>query len=255
MRKTLREVFADLSYGHLSNLVIGSEGNGLIDDKHHGRIISLLNQGLDDLHGRFLLRERSLLLRAITGKTSYLLRREHAFTHPGDGGGINAWIVDSQDQPFTGDVLKVLNVTDEIGAPVTVNTTKSVRAPGVFQVSVEKEGPGLFTVDAETVEIPQPKTGDFYHVNYQARHPKLVNVDGDVEVLAQTITLPSVTYAALSAYVASQIFSGLGGPENSQKGLELMGLFEAACQQFVFNGTVKTSNSHDHSKLEERGFV
>ena len=108
----LGDLFANLSYGSLSNLAIGGEGSGVIPAQHEPRLVSLTNQALKLLSGKFLMCEKEVIIRAIEGRAIYPLEYEFAESNTAATG--DKFIVDTVEQPFMEDVVTVLEIYDEL---------------------------------------------------------------------------------------------------------------------------------------------
>jgi hypothetical protein len=239
MSKTIADIFRSLSHGHLSNLSIGGEGSGEIPVQHRGRVTSLLNDALTEIHGRFNLSEKELIIRATSDRTQYPLRAVHAMSQSGSEA---KFIMDTLSDPFTGDVLKLLVAADEGGYEVPIND------PGADF--------SLFTPTYDLLEIPAPLTGDFYYLIYQANHAEMFHdAENPDNALYQNVRLPSVLYPAVEAFVASKIYGNIAGAEQSAKGAELFGLYDMICAQAVERDSITASTITSISKLEDRGFT
>lgn len=237
MEKTLGDVFANLSYGLLSNLSEGGNGSGTIPDAQQKRMIYLLNQGLIALYSRFVLLEREFLLRAINFKSEYLLHSDHAVSKVGIEDG---WVFDTASDPFTDDIVKILWVADEDGIAIPLNDSQT------------EEDQSFFTPSSNLLQIPYPVSGDFYYIGYQAYHRTLVSSE-DLD-LNQIISLPGVLFTALEYHVAAHVMSAKNGQEHALKGVEHLANYERICIEVETNNTLNLSIVETNAKLEERGF-
>lgn len=229
----LGDLFANLSYGSLSNLAIGGEGSGVIPAQHEPRLVSLTNQALKLLSGKFLMCEKEVIIRAIEGRAIYPLEYEFAESNTAATG--DKFIVDTVEQPFMEDVVTVLEIYDELNQEMAINDASDPWS--------------LFTPSTTTLQIPFQNNGDFYYVLYQALHPKLVTGD-----LTQELKVPPALQPALQAHVGYQIFSGMNGPEHAQKAGELITLFDTLCAETEAKNLVRTSTSRSTCKFSTRGF-
>lgn len=230
--KTLGDVFRDLSYGPLSGLVIGSEGSGTIATAQQDRVVGLLNQGLKRIYTRFVLSRKDLVLRDIEDVQSYPLLRKHAESDPEETA---KFIVDTAEDPYLGDLLRVLSVKDEDGVELFLNMQGCKDA--------------LSTPKTNTLRIPEPEGGKLYSVHYQAAHALLEGTDQ-----GQGIYLPEPLYEALEAFVAHKITRAMAGEENRRQSSELFGTYEGICEDFDRKDQGTASQNAEHTKLELRGF-
>ncbi|MGQ0565597.1 MAG: hypothetical protein ACT4OK_11070 [Gemmobacter sp.] len=233
---TLDQLFSRLSLGVLSNLSIGSEGQGMIPSQHHRRVAMMVDNALTQLYSRFNLLEREMVIRIYGSWTEYPFEKKYADTDPTVG---PKFIEDSLANPFTEDVMKILEIFNEWGEEVVMND------PG--------DPTSLFTPNSRLLLVPTPVDGDCYHLLYQAYHPKLA-LSVPVQ-LSQPILAPAVLVPAIEHHVAYQVFSAINGMENASKAGEHLGRFEMICSEAETRDQATTSLVQTHSKLEDRGFV
>lgn len=228
----VNDLFKRLSYGELSNLSIGMEGAGDIRPADKPKIVSHINDGLLELYGRFLLLTKALLIEQVDHITNYHLIPEYAESnncvdYP--------YIKDLPGDPFTGDLIRILEVHDDRGCEYVLNDKDNIHS--------------LFTPAPQTLQIPFPKTGIPTHVMYQAR------LDPIDEVIETTdFMLPFVLEGALQSYVAGKIFSHMNGQDNMIKSQEHYATFERKCETVEAKDLVNTTFSTAHHKLHQRGF-
>lgn len=232
----LEELFTNLSYGVLSGMQIGGEGTGVIPVQHRPKLVSYTNKSLVGLYSRFMLLEKELILRQITGRDTYFFEKIYADQ---DGTVGIKYIEDTVEAPFEEDLIKILQIYDQDMNVMRVND------PG-------HEG-SLFTPDHKSLLVPQAMTGNYLHILYQAKHPKLV-VAPPVGT-SQQILLPTVLQAALEHHIAYQVFSPSTGQEQTAKSMEHYQTYNALCLEVEAKDLATTSLVQTHSKLEDRGFV
>lgn len=241
---TVEKLFRDLSYGELSNLWVGSEGSGTIDEAKYPQLIQYANEGMKRLHARFILLEHDVLVEQKAHITNYHLRTKYAESAGADVD--YAYIKDVPGEPFIDDVIKILRV---------------VRADGtVFPLNDTGRADSLFTPAPTVLQVPRPLEGMAMSVHYQAYHRPLADgQDGrgikPQEVLDQWIDLPPVLHGALQSYVAAKVFSHMGGQENMVKSGEHMANYESICGEIMMTDLMSQSAHTTTDKLTERGFV
>lgn len=233
MTKTLEDVFRDLSYGPLSNLSIGMEGAGTIKLDKQDRLVSLVNQGLTRIYSRVMVAQKELKLRTLVGRALYTLRKEHAES---DDTLADKFIRDSVDDPFTGDLIRILAVFDCEGEEVPLNDSGA-------------EG-SVFTPKPDQLQLPHARGGETYYVLYQAAHPVLETGDP-----SQEIDLVEPLFEALEAFVAGKVLRSMNGAEHHAKGSELIGQFDTIIAEADSLDITKQSLATTTTKLEDRGFV
>lgn len=233
----VEELFSKLSYGELSNLNIGNDGRGSIQDEAHPKLVGYADEGLLSLYGRFILRESDLIIETRKHITNYHLVEQYA--ESSNSNEPYPYIKDLPGEPFKNDVIKILTVYDMHGNKLPLNDVDDRFS--------------LFTPMPQTLQVPRPVEGAGYSIGYQARHLPLVQ-EGD-ELLTQTINLPFVLERALQFYVAAKVYSHMNGQENQAKSAEHMQSYEQVCVEVQSNDLVSQSFSTSHSKLNDRGFV
>jgi hypothetical protein len=236
----LAELFKQLSYGQLSNLSLSGNGSGVIVGEQKPKIISMANEALLKLYSRFILNEKTMVLALTSATSRYSLTRANSI-YGADPNNLTGYIIDTEDNPFLGDVVRVLAAHDSFGVDVALNDDQA-------NISV-------FTPAPEAVQIRQSANNirsiSGLMLTYQAKHPEL-DVDGDDE---QLIELPDVLEPALRAYVSYMVFSGMNGPENSAKAAEHMSQYEATCLEIIDKDLVSSSYSRTNTRFSRNGWA
>lgn len=229
----LEELYANLSLGVLSNLTVGDEGSGFIRYEHQAKVCLAINNSLTAIYGKFILNVKEVRVRAMDNKTLYPLKQIHADQDPTIG--VDKFITDTVDEPFTGDVLRILEVYDEAGEQLVLNDPT-----GLGQI---------YAPNPTTLQIVQPVSENTYFVLYQARHTKLVPDD-----LEQEIELPEILMPALEAHVAYLIMSPMNGQEHSMKAAEHYAKYNMVCEEVIEKDLVSTSIVEHSTKMQDRGW-
>lgn len=242
----LSELLKRLSYGELSNLAISQEGSGSIVEAKVPQLVGYANEALLRLYSRFLLLEKTLIIDQVAHITSYALRIENAQSQAPDGEVGNPpyrFIMDSEGEPFTGDVIKILEVHDSFGNEFFLNDASKISS--------------VFTPYPDVLQIPRPRVGVGMSVLYQARHPKLFDetMGEGAGVLDQNVNIPFSLEGALQSIMAGLVFSHMNGQENVAKSQEFFSWAEVLCTEVEQKDLVSQSNSSSHHKFEQRGFV
>lgn len=233
MSTTLGELFKDLSFGPLSNLTIGGQGSGVIPVAQENRILSLTNTGLTKLYTKFVIAEKELVVRTIADKELYPLRQIHADNDP----GIDfKFIADTPEDPFLGDMVRILLVGDADGNELPLNDYN--------------QDASVFTPKPDVLQILNAEADTIFHVIYQANHAKLLTSEP-----TQDIDLPEPLQEALVAYVGYRILEPMNGEEHSRRANELKVKYESICSDALDRDLGKYSITTSSTKLEDRGFV
>ena len=223
------DAFQELCYGELNTHRLAE--SGAISPENYSRMIHHLNMGLLALYTRFPLLVKELTLQQKSWITVYKLKKEHAVTDPSDE---VKYIIDSRFDPFIGNLIRVEEVSDEVGDVVELNSTDHVKV--------------ALTPSMDTLEIPNPTDTNVLFVTYRAKHPQLVSVDSE-------ILLPQHLLGALYAYTGMRVYAGGTSQEQLTKGAELESKYERICQKMELDGMVNTDVLVLNMKPYERGWV
>lgn len=231
----VNELLTKLAVGELSNLSMADENTSSIIPGKQAKIISHLNDGLMELYGRFILLEKSLLIRMVEGVTSYYLLKRFAQSQCVLVTTDPCYIIDELE-PFEEDVIKILEVRDHYGRSVTLNDMNDEFS--------------MFTPRPNMLQVPRPIEGLTLTIGYQAKHRKL-----EPGVLEADIWLPEILHKALLNYIAGQVYSHMNGPENSEKGAEYMNKYENQCQLVVDRDLVNNTPATTSEIFKRNGWI
>lgn len=225
----VKQLFKELSLGELSNLHLAADGNGRIIEEKQDKILLYAQDGLTKLYGRFLLSEKMLILRTISGKTTYPLESRFAATEVHDDD--DATILDTEDEPYTDDLVKVLAVS-QMGNYIPLNDAEAFDS--------------VFTPSPTILRVPGP--GGTYNLTYQANHPKLTGLDS-------VIVLPEVLWPALKSFVAGKVYSHMNGQDNAMLSQGHMAEFDSICLDVIDRDLVSTSSASTNSRFAKNGWI
>lgn len=232
------ELYQTLADGELSNLSIVDEENHTILAAKRQKIIGYTNEALLRLYSRYVLKEQNLLLQLSEHITMYQLVPRYAVNYvpygPSDDEPIR-YIMDLPQEPFTGDVLKILSVFDTSGTKLPLND--------------DEDAVSLFSPQATVLQVPSPIYGEALSVSYQAKHTRLQD---DLE---EVIELPEVLFGALTSFIAYKVFSHMNTKESSNKAQEFLGTYEAICKEAIDRDLVNSSISASNSRFTSRGWI
>lgn len=233
---TLQELFRRLSLGELSNLSMSNNGTGEIKSSAKAQIVLHANDALEKLFTRFIIRERQLILETNTHTTNYELTAAHALTQVSEDNPEECYIIDGPHDPFTGDVIKVLEAQSSLHGDMVIN---------------EVDNPlSLFTPRHDLLQVPYPIAGQIFSIKYQAKHPQLV-----VEEESQIIDLPSYLLPALRSYIAFCVYAQKNTAESALAAKRHFDLYEVTCQEVEAKGLLSTTRTIVFHKFEKNGWV
>ena len=234
----LSTLFHDLSVGELSNLGLAGSGDGTISAAAQPKITLFANDALVKLYSRFVLKEADVLLTLHEDITHYHLIPRFAVNYT----PVNAaddeeirYIVDTEQEPFLGDVIKILRVFDDTGTRLPLNDTENSYS--------------VFTPQAKILQVMNPIADSMLSVQYQARHATL---EGDPD---EFIDLPEVLYSAFRAYIAHRVYLAMNTQDGQGQAQILLASYEAECQKVLEGDLVSTSISTSNTRFEKRGWI
>jgi hypothetical protein len=231
------ELLNRLALGELSNLAIAEDPSHMLTEASHAKIILYTNEGLLRLYSRYMLRQNSLILEQVEHITFYHLKPK--FAESSGSSEPFKYIKDLPNEPFTDDVIKVLDVIGEDGVERPLNDQGNPKS--------------VFTPQINQLQVPSPVDGQALSLVYQARHPVLKDT-GDT-LKQQEIDLPFPLEGALQVYVAAKVYSHINGQENKQIAQEHLANFDSICVDLESNDLINFTHHTSHDKLINRGFV
>lgn len=234
----LNQLFTDLALGELSNLSM-AENNTIIPAKRP-QIVTHANAGLLELHSKFVLKEKDMIIEMREGVTNYHLLKRYAMSQYDETNPPDRWnlpyIIDTVGEPFPEDVLKILSVYNSFGQKMPLNDLEDPMS--------------VFNPQSTVLQVPFPIPGQALTLEYQARHEILDHCDCEAEII-----LPEVLRGALRSYIASKVYMHMNTQENTAKGQEHSINFETACVDVVEKDLVSSSSSTTNVRFHKRGWV
>lgn len=230
-----------LAHGQLKNTSAVDEDNlGIIDPKYNDTILTLTNQGLDDLSTRLTIKKSQVDLTFVDDQNIYPLIEANLVPGNGAANGSSQFLSDSAEEPFTDDAfVKILDVFDEDGNRHSANTNGHIMTPSFNTLR--------FTVaKIEELSAVGEATGKV-RIRYQQKH--LTITAGD------SINIPPNLETALQLFVASLYISHMGGEAHSAKGDSYFAAYLRHIGEDEMRDLSSTSEVDTNTKFDERGFV
>jgi len=234
----LSQLYQNLSYGLLSNLAMSDDGQGMILFSDQPKILIAANEALLKLYTKFIVKERELIIEFHQDISSYKLLPRYALHYNPTGLTDDEpvrYIMDSADDPFVGDVLKILSVTGD--------------ASQQFPLNDDDHYLSLFTPQPTTLQVPIDLDETWLGIKYQASHPKLIN---DLDSI---IELPDVLHGALFTYIAYRIYSNMNTEGSSAKAAEHLARYELELIDVRNTDMINTSVSYSNIKFHNNGWT
>lgn len=232
----LQEVFDHLSSGELSQISVGKQDAGVINNENMEKVISTINLGLTALHSRFNLREGRMTVHLNPGVTLYKLDRNKV----GKGVANTEIKYLEQDKIFAlqDTLVKVLRVYSEDGTELSLNDLSdpfSLKTPRYDLLEVPD------AVVKSQANLPRYLQTKILDVRYRANHPKLGRWENGTFGPAENLTLadmdfvdvdlPETHLEPLLLWVASRFHNPIGMANEFHAGNSYAAKYEQACQR------------------------
>lgn len=226
MKITLAKVLESLSHDTLSFMADSNHARGSIVGAQIPKVISRVNSVLRRLNVKFTLSEKRVRINLETGRRYYPLTVGAS------------WIVSDPDEPFIGDVSRILSIETSNGRVHDLNDVAKHNS-----ILLRDEGKSL-VVDSFVPTGPAV-------VTFKANTPQF---DLDVENLTQEIEIPEALLNALYLGVAAISYEGIGGAENISMAMAKWKQYEAECVEAKINSAVEVEEFEDKNTFADRGF-
>jgi hypothetical protein len=233
----LNDLFSMLAYGELSNHHMAQVEVGTIDESKQPQVVYFCNEGLKRLYTKYTLKEKDCIIELVEGLTFYHLRPEFSASGYDPTVADFAYIRDLSSDRFMGDVLKVTSVHNSWGRerPLNVNNNIwSVNTPSI-----------------RLIQVNNPQFNEVLSVAYQASHPLLELKEGGHKY----IELPDSLHGALTAFIASSVYSNMNTAEAQAIGQGHMVRFDTICNEIVETDVLNQSISEDNTRFKLRGWI
>lgn len=227
----LNDVMNVLARGELRNLAIGGDGTGVIPEKHYATIIDFINLGLTDLHTRFPLKTKEVVIDQNDGIQIYHLTRQFAQSNTSSTEDIK-YIADTAENPFLEDIIRIENAYDETGKEIFLN---DYSMPG-----------SIFTPTYNSVQIVNPVSENSTFFIYRANHPF---ISSNITVRDKVVLdLPYTFLEALCLYVGYKAYSNKSGNEGQGMMSTYRLKYENACAFLLEHNAANDSYTVTNAK-------
>lgn len=234
----LQEIFDQLAGGEFSQLCIGGNQPGVIDENNAAKVVGHINLGLTALYRRFNLKTGSLLLRMQPDQLKYQLHSRFAVN--GDSDAAVRYIIDDAGEPFANDIIKVEKVFDAAGDELVLNDPANPMS--------------VLTPSTLMLQLPEGLVQQDLTVEYRANHPRLVVEDGEIDAEDTWVDLPDTHLAALLYYVASRVNNPIGMSNEFHAGNSYFAKYEGECQELEAKG-LQVDLGQSSDRLRRNGWV
>lgn len=229
------DTFRRLSFGELSNLSLGQSGEGVVPHKDQNKIVTYANAALIVLYSRFIHKRSFVSIRLQTGVKRYQLSSAYAVSQSTPNPTKPQYILDSEEEPFEDDVIKILCFDYE-------NEDETVRQEVLSSIR---------HLSIDTLLVKNPKDGAVIDIEYQARHPTLT-LPAD---RSEQIVLAPILWAALDAKIAASVYGSMNGEANMVKAQGLLAEYEQLCALAKMDDLLQETTESEVDKLHKAGWL
>lgn len=227
MKITLEKILRDLSHDSLSFMSDSNFSNGVIVPDQIPKVLSRVNAVLRRLSTKFVLHEKSVMIRVTDRRRDYSLNK-------GD-----AWIIDDEDNPFIGDVGRILGIEMPDGRMQGLNDKA-------------KHDSIMLRDDGRALVFDDFLMSGVYTVIYKAATPQF---EESMEPnLSQVLDIPEALLNALYLGVAAMTYEGIGGADNVQMANNKWAQFQNDCDEAKINSAVEVEEYEEVNRMRQKGF-
>lgn len=198
------------------------------------KLIHIINNGLLELHTKFILLKKDCLIKIESPHTTYPIRQEYAISS--GSSEPHKFIYDSVSNPFYPYLLRILHVIDENGVRLPINDYNALSS--------------VFIPQYDVVQFSFLNIGSYFNITYQGYLPPLVN-----PVSTQVIDLPPYLFELLEYYVAYTYLGSLLGQNNNLESQKYMVIYNNKLNDIVLNGLVHMFDADTNLKHDLKGFI
>lgn len=227
MQITLENLLKALSHDTLSFMSDSNFSNGAIVPDQIPKVLSRVNSVLRRLSVKFVLNEKTVRFRVTSS------RRDYSF-NVGD-----AWIIDDEDDPFIGDIGRILALELPNGRKHGLSDS----APH-DSIMLRDDGKSL-VLDSFLME-------GVYTLTYKAATPQFEEtMEPD---MAQVLDIPEALLNALYLGVAALTYESIGGADNVQMANNKWAQFQNDCDEAKVNSAVEVEEYEEVNRMRQKGF-
>lgn len=233
----LNELLQDMALGELQGSPVVETGGYIVTPQHMPKVIQAINQALDYFFSMFPLKESQVIIEFIPEMYRYYIDGEFAMSNDS---ARYKYVMDSKENPFEDDLLKILEVRTLQGSQVYINDSfanLSVMVPEYNCIVPSKE----------------LRKYERVVVRYKAKHKRIpLNEPMDSRWL---INIPAMYSGALQAYIASNIYNSLGGGEYAELGQFYYGKFKTIVEELQAQGLNDTQSMGINTRPFREGWI
>lgn len=244
----LRDFFMQLSYGELSSLGMAASDEGTLALVDQPKVVAHINSALAMISKKIPYKQCYVKLAASTGQSAYMLDRTFAESNDDVGNTAPRYLIDSAEEPFEDNVVKIREIT-------RLDRADTTEIDETLITSINKRntdsGFGSRVIGTNRIVLQQPLDGDLYLIEYQAKANNLSMVVDVTEV----VDIPGPLEQALEMATAARVFGAIGNETATMKSQELWARYRAEIADLSADDTMSQTETDGFDKLRDKGFV
>lgn len=215
----LSDFFQDIALNELQGSSVVELTGYSINREQLPKVIQAINQSLEHFFSVFPLKQSQVIIKLQDGISRYYLDSDYAMSNHSNL--LPKYIMDTEHEPFTDDVLHIQSITTDTGYSLPMND--------LFN-SI-----GVMIPEYNCIQISDGvRQHKHLVVTYKAKHPRIpLDTPYDNKL---TINIPASFNGALQAYVASTVYNSLGGADYAQLGQFYYAKFKTLTEELKLHG-------------------
>lgn len=230
----LSDLLDYLSFNALSQLAIGTDDHGQISTKNYPKLFSFINLALVDVHTRFPLKSKEVILRVDDHQTRYKLHSKYARSKNVVD---TPYILDSTDNPFTDDIIIIEDIVNEEGQQYYLNE--------------HDEDFSVFTPQFNEIQLGTPYEGKIA-VIYRASHPK-IPLKSNVIVDSFELDIPEVLLNPIMTFIAAKFMASKSTAEGLQESALFTQQYNQQLTELTDAGLLPVAH-YNHDRFKDSGW-
>lgn len=246
----LQDIFNQLTAGEFSQLSIGGQDQGVINEANYATVVAHVNLALASLYRRFHLKEGRIKLALQPGLQAYQLKSDFAVSSRRSREPVR-YILDSVADPFHDDIIKVQQVLTDRDLELPLNDAAdalSCMTPRLNTLTVPK------AIAVQGADTPTWLRTNNLTVVYRAAHPAITIGIGLFDPNRVDIELPYSHLEALLFFVASRVNNPVGMSNEFHAGNNYAAKYESACRELEALN-LEQDQGGTNTRAQQKGFV